>query len=372
MRKSLTALPLFILLVSITGCASPQAEATQTISSSPVAAVTATPVLAGLDESIELTPTPFPTGIAVDRSLEEPLHLSFPTPGAEPISRWRNPLYQVPFALSPFDHFYFTRPIAVDQVNWPLADYRYGYVFPGTEFVHTGVDIDAPLGTPIIAAGDGKVVFAGYGLQNGNNDPNDPYGIAVVIRHSFGLGNRQMSTVYAHMSRTDVVVGQRVKAGDTLGFVGETGFTTGPHVHFEVRLETNGSFTTRNPELWLSPPQGMGILAGRILNTNGSWLTSQDVTIYSKSTEITRMVTTYAYRAVTGDEYYRENMVYGSLDAGDYIIFIDYDGERYQALVTIHPGVVTFFKFQGEKGFDLRPPDLPYGSDLTGGSPVVN
>jgi murein DD-endopeptidase MepM/ murein hydrolase activator NlpD len=376
MNRHLLDLPLVlgVLCLALIGCSNQEDVLTQTslVTSVEIPITTQTPVLAGLDPEPIITPSPLPTGETVNRQGEPPLNLTFPTPGVEPISRWRNPLYPVPFALSQFDHFYFVRPIAVDQVNWPLADYRYGYIFPGTESVHTGVDIDAALHTPIIAAGDGKVTFAGFGLQNGNSDPNDPYGMAVVIRHDFGLGNRQLSTVYAHMDRVDVVVGQRVNAGDQLGIVGETGFTTGPHVHFEVRLETNGSFTTRNPELWLSPPQGMGVLAGKLLNTNGSLLTSQDITVVSRATEISRIVTSYAYRTVTSDEYYRENVVLGSLDPGEYWIFVDYLGERYRTLINIYPGTISYFTFKGEKGFTVGPPNLPYPDSLTGGSPPVN
>jgi hypothetical protein len=58
-----------------------------------------------------------------------PFQFSFPTPGAEPVSGWRPPLYPIPWAMSAYDHFYFARPIAADQVNWPLADYRYGGIF---------------------------------------------------------------------------------------------------------------------------------------------------------------------------------------------------------------------------------------------------
>ncbi|NMC79962.1 MAG: M23 family metallopeptidase [Chloroflexi bacterium] len=117
---------------------------------------------------------------------EDVWRFTFPTPGPEPVSLWRPPLYPAPWALGPFDHFYFSRPIAADEVNWPLADYRYGGIFFGVDIVHTGVDITAPRGTPVLAAGPGKVVWAGYGLYLGNNNPGDPYGLAVTIRHDFG------------------------------------------------------------------------------------------------------------------------------------------------------------------------------------------
>jgi murein DD-endopeptidase MepM/ murein hydrolase activator NlpD len=87
---------------------------------------------------------------------------------------------------------------------------------------HKGVDYGAPTGTPVRAVGDGVVDFAGW--QNG-------YGNVVEIRHS-----AQRSTLYAHMSRIDVKRGARVEQGESVGAVGSTGWATGPHLHFEVKV----------------------------------------------------------------------------------------------------------------------------------------
>lgn len=87
---------------------------------------------------------------------------------------------------------------------------------------HLGVDYGAPMGTPIRSVGDGTVIFAGW--QNG-------YGNIVQVQHR---GDR--STVYAHMSRILVKLGQHVDQGQRLGLVGMTGAATGPHLHFEYRV----------------------------------------------------------------------------------------------------------------------------------------
>lgn len=89
---------------------------------------------------------------------------------------------------------------------------------------HNGVDIAAPVGTPVWAAADGKVIVARSGGWNGG------YGSYVVISHSNGT-----QTLYAHLSRVDVTVGQSVTKGKTIGAMGNTGKSTGPHLHFEVR-----------------------------------------------------------------------------------------------------------------------------------------
>lgn len=87
---------------------------------------------------------------------------------------------------------------------------------------HKGVDYAAPKGTPIRTVGNGVVEFAGW--QNG-------YGKVVQVAHGNGR-----STFYAHMSRIDVRKGQRVDQGDRVGAVGSTGLSTGPHLHFEFRI----------------------------------------------------------------------------------------------------------------------------------------
>jgi murein DD-endopeptidase MepM/ murein hydrolase activator NlpD len=92
---------------------------------------------------------------------------------------------------------------------------------PGYEF-HTGQDIEAPMGTPVIAGARGQVSFVGW--QNG-------YGQLVVIDHGGGL-----STRYGHLSHIDVDLGQSVSRGQLLGKVGSTGRSTGPHLHYEVRI----------------------------------------------------------------------------------------------------------------------------------------
>jgi murein DD-endopeptidase MepM/ murein hydrolase activator NlpD len=91
----------------------------------------------------------------------------------------------------------------------------------GSEF-HPGQDIAAPHGTPVLAPADGTVIEAGW--KNG-------YGQTVVIDHGNGLTTR-----YGHLSKLEVESGQEIRRGEELGLVGSTGRSTGPHLHYEVRL----------------------------------------------------------------------------------------------------------------------------------------
>ena len=86
--------------------------------------------------------------------------------------------------------------------------------------MHNGMDFTAPPGTPIYATGDGKVTKVGLGSG---------YGKMVIIEHGFGY-----KTYYAHLSKYDTKVGRDVKRGEIIGYVGNTGLSSGPHLHYEV------------------------------------------------------------------------------------------------------------------------------------------
>lgn len=111
----------------------------------------------------------------------------------------------------------------------------------GQLHLHTGIDYRAPAGTPIQAAGDGVVEFVGF---------NEGYGRYVRIRH-----RRSFETLYAHMSRSaGLTKGDTVKAGDIIGYVGDTGSATGAHLHYEIRR--NGRYV--NP-MTLELPSGRNL-----------------------------------------------------------------------------------------------------------------
>jgi len=301
-----------------------------------------------------------PTTTPLTTLAPDPLRFTFPTPGPASLSAWRPPLYPVPWAPTLHDHFYFARPIAADEVNWPVANYRYGGEF-FENVVHTGVDIPAPLDTPVLSAGPGRVVWAGYGVYRGGYDLTDPYGMAVTIRHDFGYQDQPLYTIYGHLSQIDVAEGQYVNTGDPIGLVGETGHVTGPHLHFEVRLGENSYFNTRNPELWTVPPIGWGVLAGRIMDRVGSLRTGQQIILTDPDTGQNFFARSYGNESVNSDPYYLENLVIGDLPAGVYVLRTAYAGFSHRMEIEIFPGRVSYFVFRGQYSFSLEdPPQLEF------------
>lgn len=123
--------------------------------------------------------------------------------------------------------------ISAAGLIWPTrgsVTSEYGYRWGR---MHEGIDIAAPTGTPIWAAADGVVIYSG--VMNG-------YGLVILIDHGGGF-----TTVYAHQSRLAAGDGRRVSQGELIGYVGSTGHSTGPHLHFETRV--NGS--AQNPRNYL-------------------------------------------------------------------------------------------------------------------------
>lgn len=111
----------------------------------------------------------------------------------------------------------------VGDLSWPLRGVLYARFGRRGREAHDGIDLAAPVGTPVKAAGPGRVIYAGE--QKG-------YGLIAIIEHPSGL-----TTLYAHNHELKVKTGQQVRSGQVIASVGESGRTTGPHLHFELRRD---------------------------------------------------------------------------------------------------------------------------------------
>ena len=139
------------------------------------------------------------------------------------------------------------RPLVASPLSLGAYDLTSAFA-PRWGTFHGGIDMAAPLGTPIHAATDGVVVKA---------EAASGYGHWIQVKASDGT-----ITMYGHMASSGVLVkaGQKVTAGDTIGLVGNEGFSTGPHLHFEVWKPKGGSYVKVDPAPWLAK-QGVRLSA---------------------------------------------------------------------------------------------------------------
>ena len=106
--------------------------------------------------------------------------------------------------------------------DWPLRKYQITQKFHTFKRrPHLGIDLKAPLGTPVFSVQNGKVIYSGKQFSG--------YGNVVIVEH-----NPQWTSLYAHLDQLKVKAGQRLKKGDRVGTVGKTGRSTGVHLHFEL------------------------------------------------------------------------------------------------------------------------------------------
>ena len=234
-------------------------------------------------------------------------------------------------------HFILQRPIQPPANDSVDPTYRYASTANGTRDPHHGIEIGKDFGTPVQAAADGVVIFAGPDKQASYSPWPNFYGNVIVIHHT-----EDLFTLYAHLSKIDIEVGDVVRVGDKIGEVGQTGAATGSHLHFEVRRgEVENYFSTVNPELWLMPSQAeYGAVALTILDEVGL-LQSAKLTLehYSDLNELREVfyVDTYDPHMPA----YEENFGLGDLPAGRYRITLIHNGHLYERWVEVQSGKLT-------------------------------
>jgi LysM repeat protein len=149
------------------------------------------------------------------------------TPGSVlviPVDPAQGPNLSTGVPADPVDPGQFLCPIAGAQIIQPFGPTSFAIEppFGGYPHFHTGIDLLAGYGTPIVAAAGGRVTATGYAFD---------FGIRVEVTDSFGLVE-----VYAHMLQAAVVVGQEVQQGEKVGYVGSTGLSVGSHLHFQLEV----------------------------------------------------------------------------------------------------------------------------------------
>ena len=271
--------------------------------------------------STSLPPTPFPSSTPTETSCDP---------------------FSTDFCVTD-GHFILQRPAHPPANDLVEASYRYGSTANGTREPHHGVEFSNPSGTPVYAAAEGTVIFAGADTDAIYSPWRNFYGNLVVIEHDHNL-----FTLYAHLSKIDIETNQKVFAGEQIGEVGRTGVAIGSHLHFEVRLgEAEDYFATQNPELWLVPAKNangnlLGTLLISVVDGNGDLIKSAEYTIryyLDKSKKLVKSYygTTYSDDMLNGNE----NAALGDLPAGQYRIAIERNGKVYERWVEVESGKLT-------------------------------
>jgi len=249
---------------------------------------------------------------------------------------------------------WFQRPISLNDNSFIDQTYRYGSTMGGNFQPHQGVEFNNPDGTPVHAIGSGVVVYAG---------PAEAGALTVAIRHDSVLqadGPKQIFSVYYHNSALKVTVGQRVGPGDVISEVGNTGRATNDHLHLEVHvaptvdvqaivdsLQRYPAYTT-NPELWIAPLPGTGIVAGQVFDDAGRPV--EQARIYG-IIKPEPAETPYSFAETYGPKnhphpLYGEHFAVSDVPPGTYLMGTEIEGRKVFRKVTVEEGKLTWVVFR--------------------------
>jgi murein DD-endopeptidase MepM/ murein hydrolase activator NlpD len=250
---------------------------------------------------------------------------------------------------------WFQRPI--ERTDNPYIDqtYRYGSTMGGNFQQHQGVEFNNPDGTPVHAIGAGTVVYAG---------PAEAGALTIAIKHDTSVttpqGRLRIYSVYYHNSSLRARVGQRVAAGEVISYVGNTGRATNDHLHLEVHASPTDSVPaivdslqrfppyTTNPELWIEPLPGMGIVAGQVFDASGAPVPQARVYGLVKPDPIE---TPFSYAETYGDKahphpLYGEHFAVSDVPPGTYVLGVDIAGKKVFRRVTVEAGKLSWVVFK--------------------------
>ena len=252
-------------------------------------------------------------------------------------------------------HAWFRRPIAAADQPYIDQTYRFGSTMGGNFQPHQGVEFNNGDGTPVHAIGDGVVVHAG---------PAEQGALTVAIKHDRTLtaGGRQLFvfSVYYHNSQLLVKAGDRVKAGDVISLVGNTGRATNDHLHLEVHASPYDSTRlivdpavrypphNTNPELWIAPLPGTGMVAGQVWDSAGKPV--QQARIYGlvkmepRETPFS-FIETYGPRNHS-DPVYDEHFAISDVAPGEYVLGVEIGGKRVFRRVKVEAGKLSWVEFR--------------------------
>lgn len=239
----------------------------------------------------------------------------------------------------------FRNPLGLDSPLTIARSYPYGSTENGERDPHHGVDLESREGAPVYAPAAGVVIFAGRDHGRIYTPWDDYYGNLIVIQHEDGL-----FSLYGHLSKINVSVGDHVLVGDVIAAVGHTGVAIGSHLHFEVRTGSDGTdfFSTENPELWLPLDDGMGAIS-ITLQTIEKVKVERNLVFYRYAPGTNTSEKKYYFATYPkGFEHNTEDFAVGDLPPGRYRIAFSDPGGLYERVVVVEAGKLT------QVAFDLK------------------
>lgn len=333
MMRSLTGWVMVGLLLATTACSS-------TGATTPMAAVP--------------SPTPLSTSTASPTATVAPTAAVTATVPPQPTRMSPPDCAQAACTLAV--EYIFQRPVEPPAQQLPDGSYLYGSTQAGERITHSGVEFYNATGTPVTAAADGIVYYAGEDAQTAFAPWTHFYGNLIVLEHHLP-GGESGYTLYAHLSEIDVQAGAAVRAGQVIGKVGMSGSAIGSHLHFEVRASPEDYSTTRNPLLYLAPLEDatgspLAVLAGQLVDQAGQFIPAAQLVVEradppENSAPRRCYIETYAPDAPS-DPAWQENFVLSDLEPGQYRISFVYHGLLLERFITLSAGQVTYLSLQVE------------------------
>lgn len=308
----------------------------------------------GIVRQAEATPprqgdtlAPSPTFMLLPTNTPRPTYTPEPTITATP-----TPRLDVPREI--VDHYVFGRPFPRDPDNvvqdFAARTYPYGSTNYGGLATHHGIDIQNPLGTPVLAIGSGTVYYAGDDYTTLFGPQPNFYGNVVVIEHDVVLADgRGVYSLYGHLSNVDVETGQRVEQGERIAWVGAEGVALGSHLHLEIRIGDPTDYgSTVNPELWIRPWPTYGTIAGRLVDADGARVYEATINFQMKGRAgPVRNTFSYADDTVNPDPIFGEHFARGDLPDGEYDITVKIGKAIvWRGAAAVEPGKTTWVDIQ--------------------------
>ncbi|NDJ55023.1 MAG: peptidoglycan DD-metalloendopeptidase family protein [Chloroflexi bacterium] len=352
MTRQIAISLLSIIVVTVAGCM-PQPAYTPTPTKTPDPSFIAVgDTSAGESDSVS-TPIPTLTGAPTETpSLAPPSDTPSPTETATETPEAGTATIAPPTTDPnlPEAHYWFERPIPTGWTDYLDRTYAYGSTSGNQYRAHNGADFWNPVSTPVVAVGNGTIIYAGTDNQVQYGPTTGFYGNLIVVEMSnISYQGQPVYTLYGHLADIFVAEGEDVTTGQIIGGVGGTGIALGPHLHFEVRVGSSSDYfsSTRNPDLWIRPYWGFGTLAGRVVTTSGAYL--REVALTIRGPDAVRYTWTYAGDENIPDTEWGENFTYGDLPEGWYTVTTRSAQRSYSAEVFIGSRETTWLEFVFEE-----------------------